>query len=162
NSVLALKAVGVGGVPNPGVTGVVMNVTVTQPTGSSFLTVFPEDVSRPTASNLNFVPGLTVANLVTVRVPADGNVDFYNLTGNVDIVADVVGWYDNDRSTEAGRFVAVDPFRALDTRVSPGSPVGPNTSFPLQMVPGPPLPSSGVGAVVVNTTALQPTASGFV
>lgn len=161
NSVLALHVVGVGGVPPAGVTGVVMNVTVTQPTASSFLTVYPEDVGRPNASNLNFVPGLTVANLVTVRVPADGNVDIYNLAGSVHVIADVVGWYDGDRTTEAGRFVAVDPFRALDTRVNPGSPVGPNTSFPLHMVPGPGLPSSGVGAVVVNTTAVQPTATGY-
>jgi len=43
---------------------VVMNVTVTNPTAASYLTLFPTGVTRPTASNLNFTPGQTVPNLV--------------------------------------------------------------------------------------------------
>ncbi len=92
-----------------GATGVVMNVTVVGPSAESFLTVYPDDVTRPLASNLNYLPGLTVPNLVTMRVPASGIVDFYNKFGAVHVLADVVGYYDGDKTTEAGRFVPMTP-----------------------------------------------------
>ena len=41
-----------------------MNVTVTAPTASSFLTIWPSGAPLPNASSLNFVPGQTVPNLV--------------------------------------------------------------------------------------------------
>jgi len=73
----------------------VMNVTVTDTTAGSFLTVYPNDaLSRPTASDLNWVAGLTVPNLVVVKVSAaDGKIAIYNAQGCVDVIADVVGWY---------------------------------------------------------------------
>src|SRR5882672_3083557 len=51
-----------------GATSIVLNVTVTNTTGNSFLTVWPTGSPRPNASNLNWVPGRTIANLVTVQV----------------------------------------------------------------------------------------------
>jgi hypothetical protein len=71
---------------------VVLNVTVTGATSSSFLTVFPEG-ALPLASNLNFVGGQTVPNLVIVKVGADGNVRVYNKLGSVHVIFDVAGWY---------------------------------------------------------------------
>ena len=70
----------------------------------------PRGRALPVASNLNFVAGLTVPNLVIVRVPASGIVDFYhyaNLSGRTHLLADVVGYYDDDHSTDAGRFLAL-------------------------------------------------------
>jgi Bacterial Ig-like domain (group 3) len=87
-----LKVAGVGPVPASGVGAVVLNVTVTAPTASSYVTVYPDGVTRPTASNLNFVAGQTVPNLVVATVGADGYVDFYNAVGNVQLIADVAGW----------------------------------------------------------------------
>jgi hypothetical protein len=93
---VSLKVAGRGGVPATGATTVVLNVTVNQPTAQGFLTVWPEG-AMPTVSNLNFEGGQTVANLVAVKVGADGNVRFHadagNLTGNVQVIADVVGYY---------------------------------------------------------------------
>jgi hypothetical protein len=71
----------------------VANITVTNPTGASFLTAWPSDAARPTASDLNFVPGQTVPNLVVVKLGADGRVNLYNLTGSSDAIMDVVGYY---------------------------------------------------------------------
>ena len=68
----------VGGVPATGVTAVVLNTTVTEPTAGSFLTLYPYGGALPTASNLNFAPGQTVPNLVTVKVGDDGKVNIYN------------------------------------------------------------------------------------
>ena len=70
----------------------VLNVTVTQPTAASYLTIYPNGTSRPATSNLNFDPGQTVANLVIAPVGADGKIDFYNADGSTQIVADVSGW----------------------------------------------------------------------
>ena len=92
-------------VPKAGVTSLVLNVTLTQPNSSGFITVYPDDVSRPVASNLNFVPGLTAPNLVVVRVPASGIIDFYhyaNFGGTTFLLADVVGYFDNDEADRGG------------------------------------------------------------
>jgi len=155
-----------GGVPASGVTAVVMNVTVTEATAGSFLTVFPDDVTPPNASNLNFSPGQTVPNLVTVRVPASGFVDFYNQLGATNVFADVVGYYDSDKTTEAGRFVALTPSRKYDTRIA--------SQFPAT---GGKIPAGGqlvvvfnnldalpatVDSVVINVTVTEPDAQSFV
>jgi hypothetical protein len=80
---------------------VVLNVTVTEPTAPSYLTVFPDDsCDIPLASNLNFVPGQTVPNQVVVRLSDNvgcaveaGAIDFYNLAGWVHVVVDVFGYF---------------------------------------------------------------------
>lgn len=97
-------------------TGVVLNVTATEGTEGTFVTVYPGDVSLPTASNLNFGPGQTVPNLVIVRVPPSGIVKLFNKLGTVHLIADVFGYYDNDEATEAGRMLPLFPGRAFDTR----------------------------------------------
>lgn len=85
---------GVGGVPASGVSAVVLNVTVTEPTASEgFLAVFPSGATRPMASNLNFVAGQTVPNLVMAKVGADGKVSVFNNLGTSHVIFDVVGWY---------------------------------------------------------------------
>jgi hypothetical protein len=76
-----------------GMRAVVLNVTVTQPTASGHLTVYPDGQAQPNTSNLNWVAGQTVPNLVTLPV-IDGVVVFYNGSpGTVHIVADVFGYY---------------------------------------------------------------------
>src|SRR6185436_9277201 len=95
-------------------------------------TAFPFDTGVPLASNINDVPGLTVPNLVVVRVPTSGPqtgvIAFFNRVGSTHLVVDVVGYYDEDRSTEGGRFYAVTPTRIADTRVS--SPFPPPGKIP--------------------------------
>jgi len=88
---------GQGGVPlmtaaQPPV-AVVINVTATGPTAVGFLTLFPDQTSRPNASDLNFKAGQTVPNLVVVAIGANGDVALYNAAGSTDVVLDVVGWY---------------------------------------------------------------------
>jgi hypothetical protein len=88
---IAPTVTGVGGVPATGVSAVVLTVTVTQPTAQSFLTVRPNGTARPLSSNLNFVAGQTVPNLVVAKVGADGNVAIYNNAGSTHWSVDVVG-----------------------------------------------------------------------
>jgi hypothetical protein len=72
---------------------VVLNVTVTEPKATGYLTVWPDGQPRPNASNLNVTSGQTIPNLVAVRV-VNGKVDFFNGSpGTVHIVADLAGYF---------------------------------------------------------------------
>ncbi|MFC9587288.1 hypothetical protein ACFVJ8_31290, partial [Streptomyces yangpuensis] len=71
---------------------VVLNVTATDPTTASYVSVFPDGTTRTSASNLNFTTGQTIPNLVIVPV-VNGKVSFYNNAGSVDLIADVAGYY---------------------------------------------------------------------
>ncbi|MEU6755875.1 hypothetical protein, partial [Streptomyces sp. NPDC046685] len=75
-----------------GVKAVVLNVTATNPTQSSFVSVYPSGTTRSSASNLNFTAGQTIPNLVIVPV-VDGKVSFYNHAGTVDLIADITGYF---------------------------------------------------------------------
>jgi hypothetical protein len=75
------------------VTAVALNVTATDPTAGGFLTVYPGGGTRPTASNLNFRAGQTIANMVLVPVGPGNTVRFYNLSGTVNVIADLTGYY---------------------------------------------------------------------
>ena len=91
---VVLDVEGQGGIPATGVAAVVLNVTATQPSASGFITVYGDGTARPLASNLNFVAGQTVPNLVVAPVGSDGEVDLYNGSGGtVQLVADASGWF---------------------------------------------------------------------
>jgi hypothetical protein len=90
---LKLQLTGVGDVPAGGVTAVVCNVTVTEPTASGFLTVWPNGEARPVASSLNFVKGQTIPNLVMCKVGADGAICIFNSAGSSHVIVDVVGFF---------------------------------------------------------------------
>jgi YVTN family beta-propeller protein len=78
----------------PDAVGVSMNVTIVDPTASSFLTVWPADQSRPTASSLNWVAGQApTPNAVMSALSATGSIDLFNLDGSVDVIVDINGYY---------------------------------------------------------------------
>ena len=156
---LSVQVTGQGNVPATGVTGVVMNVTVTAPTASGYLRITPEG-GTSTTSSLNFVPGQVVPNLVTVPVPPSGVVDFYNPAGYTHVIADVVGYY-GPAVGEAGRFIPIVPTRAYDSRYSQLGALPPATYdiIPLGWWGG--VPADIVDAAVLNVTVTQPTESGF-
>lgn len=81
------------GVP-AGATAATVNLTETGPTGVGYLLAYPDGATRPAqGSSVNFGPGQTEANEVTVPV-TDGKIDVYNgSTGSVQLVVDLEGWY---------------------------------------------------------------------
>src|ERR1700755_2924279 len=52
--IVHLQVAGRGGVPATGVSAVVLNLTVTGTLGNGYLTAYPDGVTRPTASSINF------------------------------------------------------------------------------------------------------------
>ncbi|MEU2335480.1 S53 family peptidase [Streptomyces sp. NPDC013172] len=88
---LALQVSGRDAIPSTGVKAVVLTVTVTGTTGSGYLSAWADGGSRPTASNLNWAQGSTIANQVIVPVGSDGKVDFYT-SSTTHVLADVAGY----------------------------------------------------------------------
>ena len=88
-----LKVMGAAGVPAIGAGSIVMNTTATQPTAPSFLTVYPQGIATPVASNLNFVPAQTVANLVITHMSQAGFVSLFNREGTTHVVGDIAGYF---------------------------------------------------------------------
>ena len=159
DSSMVLQVGGVGGVPDTGVGAVAMNLTATRATTDTYITVWDTGVTRPTASSVNVSSGQTVANLVIVPLAEDGTVSLYNRAGSVHVIADVVGYFPTGSD-----FRPVSPKRILDTRIRFGArgPVGERDAIDVQVLGEAGVPSSGVGAVVVNLTGTQATRRTFV
>jgi Cysteine-rich secretory protein family len=164
-----LQVTGSGGVPAAGVSAVVLNLTVTGSTGAGYITAWPSGATRPSASNLNFVAGQTVANRAVIKLSPDGKVDFYNAQGTVQLIVDVNGWFtDSSASGTGSSFSPMAPVRVLDSRTGAGGftdPWGPKSGraltvagvggVPAMTDPNPPT------AVVANITVTDTTASSF-
>jgi hypothetical protein len=152
---LAVQVVGAAGVP-AGATAVVMNLTAVGPTKDTFVSVWPTGTAQPTVSSLNLSAGEIAPNLVTVKLGEGGRVSMAPGPGQVHLVADVAGWYGPDGET---LFVPLQPTRLLDTREEDG-PAGAGDTVPfLAEQAGVPVFAN---AVVVNVTAVAPSASTFV
>jgi hypothetical protein len=92
DSTVRLHLSGDGGPIPAAATAAVLNVTVTEPDGPGFVTVYPCGQPRPLASNLNYVAGQNVPNLVTAPIGADGDVCLYTMS-ETHLVADLSGWH---------------------------------------------------------------------
>lgn len=160
-------------VPATGVGAALVNITAVQGNAPGYVTAYPTGQSRPTASNLNYGKGQTVANLVSVPVGSDGTVTLFNGgTSTVEVIADLQGYYEAGMATAAGAFTPVSPTRILDTRKAVGvatkTPISAGTVVPLQIEGVTDshgttvVPASGVGAVVFNLTATDVTAPSVV
>jgi hypothetical protein len=141
-------------------TAVIVNVTGTAPTTSTFVTAYPSGTARPVASNLNLAAGETRANLVTVAVGADRKIVLYNKNGSTHLIADLTGHY---APQAANSFVAQPAYRVLDTRADfegkPAGRVGPGSVTTLDLTHRVPATTT---AVTLNLTAASGTTSTFV
>jgi hypothetical protein len=181
-----LVVAGRGGVPATGVSAVLLNVTATGPSDDGYLAVYPklprgsrnpanldevwDDQSSyvpgyPSSSNLNFRAGEVVPNLVLAPVGAGGKVRLNSFAGTVDVVADVVGWFDRGGGTGTGDgFTGVTPARLLDTRDGTGGVggrFGSGTTRDLPVAGHGGVPASATAAVL-NVTAVDPSGPGYV
>lgn len=175
-----LKVTGVAGIPDSGVSAVLLNVTAVDPPGHGYLSVFPRppvgpgrDIFNdqntfhavPSSSNLNVRPGETVPNMVLARVGAGGRIRLLNSTGSMHVVADVAGWFDTAGQSAGGlRFTGVAPSRIVDTRTGLGDiggrfAAGDSRSIQIAGVAGVP---ADARSVVLNITAAGPRGVGYV
>ena len=72
--------------------------------------MYPFGSARPPTSNLNFVAGQVVPNLVIAPVSADGKINIYNSSAAaITLFADVSGYYLAGNPTKPGAFGSVAP-----------------------------------------------------
>lgn len=153
-----LEVRGRGGVP-AWATAVIANVTVTDASANSFLTVYPSG-PVPTVSNLNFAAQQTIPNLVTVRIGDDGSIMVANNAGATHVIVDVVGYF----TTNSGSlFRALAPTRLLDSRTPTGMWPGKLASGSPRTVTvaGTPSVPPWATAVVGNATVTEGTDNSF-
>jgi hypothetical protein len=160
NSSIDVQITGAGGVPASGVEAVTLNLTETNATSASYITAYPTGSARPLASNVNFVAGQTVPNRVIVMLGTGGKITLYNAFGNVDLIADVNGWFTDssgsNMATGSGDvFAGIPPNRILDTRG--GGAIAGNTSMVLTVTGV----SATAHAAVLNVTVTNPTAASY-
>jgi Zn-dependent metalloprotease len=161
-SVTAVTVAGRGGVAADAV-AVALNVTVTEASAPGFVTVFPCGGEPPTASNLNYVVGSTVPNLVVSKVGAGGQVCLFTQAA-VHLIADVSGYFPVGSS-----LVSLIPARLLETR--PGQStvdaqangVGrrPDAAVTEVQVAGRAGVPADAAAAVLNVTITDPSAPGY-
>ena len=85
------------GVPDPGATGVFINVVAVNAGGPGHLTIYPFGTSLPLASALNFTTGQTIANgvLVPICTPAASCIFDLSITmgpAGAHVVIDITGY----------------------------------------------------------------------
>ena len=159
---LVVPVAGRAGLPDD-VTAVAVNATATQTEGHGYLTIFPCDEARPTASTLNYLPDGTVANGAISRVADDGTICIFTLAA-AHIVVDVSGSFAPDA------FIGLPaPSRIAETRpnlvtldhVAEGTgkvAAGSTLEVP---VPGRVGLPDDVRVVAVNVTATQTEGAGY-
>lgn len=155
-----IQITGRGGVPTTA-EAVVLNVTVTGATGSTYVKVFPV-FPAPVASTVNVLPGQTVAVAATVGLsPGDafgqlpGQVLVTNNNGALQVIMDVTGYYLGAAVTAGSVFHPQAPVRVLDTRTDG---LGAIASHHYEWVG---LSIVGTNAVALNVTAVAGSGPGY-
>jgi hypothetical protein len=142
-----------------GIRTVAINLTATNATATSYIAAWPAGEAQPWVSSLNLRPGETRANLVIAKVGANGQISLFNAAGAVDLIGDIVGFYQDD-----AKYVSLSPQRVFDTREGQGAPkakipAGNAVEVPVTGVGGVPF---GAKAVVINLTGTNASTSTFV
>jgi len=160
NGSITLTVAGAAGgkIPASDATAVSVNLTAVDSTANGVITAYPAGQTLPTASNINYSTGQTVANLATVPLGTNGQIVIHN-TGNapVDVIGDAAGYYTTDHTAgNASAYVPYTvPYRYLDSRTEDGAldtdePMGWGFAF-----------DSDESAFVINATVVSPTGNGF-
>lgn len=155
---ITLQLGGVNGIPD-GISGVVMNVTSTQSSEPSFITVWPAGLEQPDTSNLNTEPGQNTPNLVVVGVSAAGAVEIFNGGGTVHLAADVTAY-----TAGTNDITPLTPSRILDSRDGTGTiaqPFGPGRTRRIQVHGQGGVPADAA-AVIINLTSSRSTDPSFI
>ncbi|MBC6446838.1 hypothetical protein [Actinokineospora xionganensis] len=86
--------VSLAGILPAGASSIVCNVTGTNTTATTYVSIWPTGSTKPKSSHLNLVAGQTAANMALLGLGTDKSIQIYNNAGYVDIVADLAGYFD--------------------------------------------------------------------
>jgi hypothetical protein len=145
------------GIPT-GITAAAVTITATRTAATGFVTAYPAGTARPETSILNLEAGSDTANSGIVPVSTDGALDVY-ASVPTDLIVDVTGTFTAaTTAVSAGRFVAVTPFRLLDTRAAGGAALAPGGRITVLLPSG---VAPDATAVAINVTSVLAPVAGF-
>jgi hypothetical protein len=105
NSVRAITAGGVGGVPTTNVRALALTLTVVGVPTIGAISVGPGDGGTPANAALVFNPGESVSNTAMVGLHSDGKLKVVSDHSNVNLIVDVQGYFTDGDTTADGGFV---------------------------------------------------------
>ncbi len=152
--------------PTPaGARAALVNLTIADTAGPGFLRSWVPRGARPGTSSVNADGAAAfVANAAVVPIDADGRFVLEAAT-TARVVVDLLGTFSASGPTAAGRFVALDPERVVDTRLAAsGTNEFTRTGSRIDIAPfGANGAPADVGSVVLSIGAIAPpSAGGFV
>ena len=104
------QVAGLGGVPgSPLPSGAVLTLTLLNPAGPGWATIYPCATGQPNTSMINVVSNREQTNAVIPAIDAAGTVCLYSSTTS-HVLVDVSGW-------SGAAFLPLTPARLLDTRI---------------------------------------------
>jgi hypothetical protein len=89
---ITVAVAGVDGIP-AAATSVSINLTAVGASAPTFLTAYPAGTVRPNSSTLNVASAAAQANFATVQLGTGGAITIFNSGGNVNILADIAGYF---------------------------------------------------------------------
>jgi hypothetical protein len=158
------------GVIPPTATSVAVNVTSTDAVSQFYVQALPTlGGAIGGFSTINVAaPGQIRPNFAVVPL-SHGSISIYFPTGG-NIIVDVMGYFTPSTTSAAGRFVPINPRRALDTRPTESGPIptgwvahrpANGESVKVELPAGFDVPTTGVSALVVNVTATESGGPGY-
>ena len=125
-SITSFPVLGRAGVPAAGVSALLVDLTIINPTGGTHLTIWPDGSPQPNVSMINGASGDIRSNTAVVPVGTSGLLNVRNHTNTTHIQVEVHGYHLADQTTTAGQggFVPVPSQRLVDTRTGLGAPAG--------------------------------------
>ena len=115
-----VRTVAVGGVNDvpADVDAVIVNITATRGSAAGYMTAFPCGQPVPLVSNVNFLPGQSVAYMAVVALGSGGQLCLRAMVP-VDVIVDVTGYV-----IGTSAFVSLPPSRVYDSREGLDPPCG--------------------------------------
>lgn len=139
--------------PAAGASAITLNVTATESDTHGFVKVWSCADAEPETSNLNYVAGRSVPNMVVARVVGDTPICL-RASSAVHLIADFMGSYTGD-----GDVVPTAPRRIVDTRHS-GDPLQAGQVKRIRVAGTPGIPATATAAML-NLTVVDTAGDGF-
>ncbi|HEX3087139.1 MAG TPA: S8 family serine peptidase, partial [Ilumatobacteraceae bacterium] len=158
------------GVIPPDATSIAVNITSTESLSQFYIQALPTlggAIGGFSTMNVT-APGQNRPNFAVVPL-GQGSISIFIPTGG-NIIVDAMGYFTPSATSAAGRFVSINPRRALDTRPTEAGPVplgwvahqpAAGESVRVRVPDGIGAPTTGVSALVVNVTATDSIGAGF-
>ena len=144
---------GRGGVPADA-TSAALNVTVVDPSGDGYATIYPCGTATPASSNINFGTAQTVANSAIIGLGTDGKVCIV-ASADAHFVIDANAAF--SPTGTGGPFTALAPTRLADSRPTP---VAGGTAYEISVAGNGGVPT-GATIAALNITIDAPSSDGY-